>query len=252
MDKTQIPPVIKKNLSDLTEDTLNIYIKKLLESGNTKLPSEVELSKLLSISRTTIRRALSEMETKGKIIRIHGKGTFVNPYISQMNFDIYGSHNYYELIRERGYTPSVKLFNKEICESSLIQASKLEIQNNSKIFEICKEFYANDKLALICIDSIPVKYLNPKNINEIEIMNAPFELLQKYSLIRCVRDVTEISTAVGSDTIAYTKGKDLMNCDSVLVLDSIYFDTTNKPIFCSKTFFNTNYIKFSMTRTIDF
>lgn len=41
-----------------------------------RLPSEVELSSRLSVSRATIRRALEEMEARGLVVRRHGLGTF--------------------------------------------------------------------------------------------------------------------------------------------------------------------------------
>jgi GntR family transcriptional regulator len=41
-----------------------------------KLPPEPELCELLSVSRTTLRRALDELETRGLIVRRQGLGTF--------------------------------------------------------------------------------------------------------------------------------------------------------------------------------
>lgn len=41
------------------------------------LPTERELASLLSTSRTTVRQALSELVTEGRLVRRHGSGTYV-------------------------------------------------------------------------------------------------------------------------------------------------------------------------------
>ena len=50
---TEIPlyPLKKKNLSEAAKEALSQYIDKMLKSGNTKLPPEVELAKILSVSQ---------------------------------------------------------------------------------------------------------------------------------------------------------------------------------------------------------
>ena len=85
-----------------------------------------------------------------------------------------------------------------------------------------------------------------------EVLEAfPFELIQEYAGLRCVRDSTAITTAGGNEVMAYTMGEDLLQCDSLLILDSIYYDNNNTPVFLSKTYFNTDYIKFTMIRAIE-
>lgn len=57
-------------------------IKEDIQTGvyaeKEKLPSEFELSKLLGVSRATLREALRVLEEEKYLIRRHGVGTFVN------------------------------------------------------------------------------------------------------------------------------------------------------------------------------
>jgi GntR family transcriptional regulator of arabinose operon len=46
-------------------------------SQDERIPSESELSKLLSVSSITVRKALAELVNEGVIYRIRGKGSFV-------------------------------------------------------------------------------------------------------------------------------------------------------------------------------
>ena len=70
MGDMSLEPLAKKRLSDYAEASLKDYIEWQLKAGNTKLPSEVELAQALSVSRTTIRRALSDLGNKRFIRRI--------------------------------------------------------------------------------------------------------------------------------------------------------------------------------------
>jgi GntR family transcriptional regulator len=58
-------------------------LKNLIQVGGyaagDRLPSEVELSQRLGISRPTLREALQLLEEDGTIVRRHGVGTFVAP-----------------------------------------------------------------------------------------------------------------------------------------------------------------------------
>lgn len=75
---------IKKERMEQSRDPKYIQIKNLLlerfqsedfQPGN-KLPTEFELMDELSVSRTTIRQAISELENSGIVERRHGSGTY--------------------------------------------------------------------------------------------------------------------------------------------------------------------------------
>lgn len=59
---------------------LEAFIETAIRSGriapNGKLPSENELCEILSLSRTTIRKAIDSLERKGIVYRRQGQGTF--------------------------------------------------------------------------------------------------------------------------------------------------------------------------------
>ncbi len=67
---------IKATLSDTVEQRiLKTYV--LRHQNGARIPTEKELSSTYGVSVTTVRRAVSLLEQKGKVIRRHGSGTFV-------------------------------------------------------------------------------------------------------------------------------------------------------------------------------
>lgn len=46
---------------------------------DTRLPSEQELAEQYGVARMTVRRAIAILRDRGKVVTIHGRGTFVTP-----------------------------------------------------------------------------------------------------------------------------------------------------------------------------
>ena len=46
---------------------------------DTRLPSEAELSQQYGVARVTVRRAIEQLRGKGKVVTVHGRGTYVSP-----------------------------------------------------------------------------------------------------------------------------------------------------------------------------
>ncbi|WP_368260347.1 GntR family transcriptional regulator, partial [Clostridium paraputrificum] len=57
--------------------TLKKQIKENMKE-NDKIPSEKEICDMYSVSRTTVRLAMAELEKDGFIYRVQGKGSFVS------------------------------------------------------------------------------------------------------------------------------------------------------------------------------
>lgn len=62
---------------------LQKYIEDSLGFGD-KLPSEKEIGEMYSVSRTTVRLAMEDLEKRGLIYRLQGKGSFVSDFSSKL------------------------------------------------------------------------------------------------------------------------------------------------------------------------
>ena len=54
------------------------YIEENKFSSSSKIPSENALSRRLSVSRETVRRALDRLTQEGLLRRVRGSGTYIN------------------------------------------------------------------------------------------------------------------------------------------------------------------------------
>ncbi|MCX8070238.1 MAG: GntR family transcriptional regulator [Thermodesulfovibrionales bacterium] len=62
-------------------DIIKEKIKKGEWAVNSMIPSEDELCNTFSVSKTTVRLAVSELVREGLLKRLQGKGTFVTSHV---------------------------------------------------------------------------------------------------------------------------------------------------------------------------
>lgn len=46
---------------------------------DTRLPSEAELAAQYGVARLTVRRAIAQLRDRGKVLTVHGRGSFTTP-----------------------------------------------------------------------------------------------------------------------------------------------------------------------------
>ena len=110
-----------------------------------KIPSERELMDIFSVSRTTVREAVSALVREGVVDKIHGKGTFVSLRPVQQQW-LGNISTFSETIKRAGMKPGAKLL------SSGIKSCPQSISDKFG----CQEFYvikrlrsANDKIMAV-------------------------------------------------------------------------------------------------------
>ena len=104
-----------------------------------KLPSENQLCKMYSVSRITVRQALSKLEQKNLVYSVHGKGTFVR--IAEMSQSLVKITSFQKTLEQKGLTG-----HTEIDEYSMkkIPESIKVIFGINNIAKLSLVGYAND------------------------------------------------------------------------------------------------------------
>ena len=110
---------------------LKDYVRSRIDSGEWppghRVPSENELVELLGVSRMTANRALRELATEGRVLRIRGKGSFVT--VRKRSSLFQSVPNIAEEIQDRGgrHGARIVLLQEEVCGPALADALEIGI-----------------------------------------------------------------------------------------------------------------------------
>jgi GntR family transcriptional regulator len=107
---------IYRQLSDLLEARLAGEARP-----GDRLPSEAELSQEFDINRLTVRRALNELNQRGLIETVHGKGSFVASPRVRYNVSAGRDASFTRSMHELGRRVSLRLLWARTVESSELQ-----------------------------------------------------------------------------------------------------------------------------------
>ena len=147
-------PIMDATLS--ADDSLPLYlqlaslIRRCISSGLLKpgdhLPSEAELCRHFTISRSTVRQALKELEEQGLILRRQGLGSFVaEPKLYRRSENIY---SFTSEAAAMGRKPGSRLLSFEVLRPSA------EIRRLMEIGDESVEVYRFTRIRLV--DEVPL------------------------------------------------------------------------------------------------
>lgn len=243
------------SLSKKAKECILQYINNINCTESFKLPSEENLSKEFGVSRTTIRAALNELANEGIIFRRHGKGTFVNKETLKLDISINRGNEITQIIKNRGYTPNIKILNCCIVDADTTLHNNLNVPINSPVIKIDKVFSANDNPCVYSVDYLPTNIFNTTfNLDDLKTNKSSiyYILLNKYN-IKIDWDKVNLSTTTNAKE---EKLSDIFNCrntvKSFMIISGINYDSNDYPIFLSIDYVDTDYISFNQIRKRNF
>jgi len=129
-----------------------------IESGKLRpgdrLPPERDLSKMLSVNRMTVRRALQVLESQGLLLRRQGAGTYVaEPKIERQAAQLVP---FTQGMQRRGYTPGARVITLERHPAEPSIASELELPVSAPVYHVHRLRLVNQEPLLLERLEIPV------------------------------------------------------------------------------------------------
>ncbi len=121
-----------------------------------RLPSEKEICEIFNVSRTTVRKAISELEAENYLVKEQGRGTFVRQRsIAQKLHKFY---SFSEELKGLGIKETAKIvvFKKIVPEHPIRKA--LQLIEEEQVFWIKRVRYMDEKAYTVENSYIPVKY----------------------------------------------------------------------------------------------
>jgi GntR family transcriptional regulator len=118
------------------------------------IPSEVELCREFGVSRTTARKAVSDLAYDGRLVVVQGKGTFVATPKVEEHF-VQRAFGIHEDMQRRGITLTTQVLRQEVTEASPEVARRLELPRGEPVHLIVRLRFVNEEPMLISTTYVP-------------------------------------------------------------------------------------------------
>lgn len=243
-----ILPVKKRTLRDDVRERLRQLIAETTSEGLQKLPSEEELARRLCISRVTIRRALGDLEQEGLILRIHGRGTLINPAASNVKVNLALMMEFGTVIERNGYHSEYRLTHLCHEDAGPLIAEQLQIQKGSRLVRVEKLHYADGQPVIASIGRTSVDIFQTEPA-EADWSNHPnFVVLEQYAGSLVQRDWVEFQSVTRKQAEEILGHEVAIEAESFLMMRAVAYDQNNFPVMHGIAFYDTNRIQVSLLR----
>jgi GntR family transcriptional regulator len=167
-------------------------IDSRIESGDwppeTQVPSERELCEQFQVSRITVRQALQELVTDGRLIRIQGRGTYVAS--SPLKKQLLPLVGFSDDMLARGQKPGARVLRFDAATASLAVAQALQLFAGEGILVLKRLRLANGRAMALETVHIPEK-LCPGFLSQNLEDRSLYQLLQQQYGLRPARAVQQ-------------------------------------------------------------
>jgi len=235
----------------MKKSTGNLYqrLRKIIERTppGERLPSEPALSKMLEVSRATLRETMQSFETEGWIRRQQGVGTFVvhSPKVIESGLEVLES---LETLAERiGLKVYVDNLRLEVVKPNVIEQKMLQITEDEKIIKVSRAINADGKTVAYLIDKLPVSVFS---INDIPngFTGSVLDLLLKKRKPLLANSKCEISAINADEYLANYLNVGLGV--ALLKLTSLLYSVEGMPIDYSHSYFVPGFFNFHVVRSV--
>lgn len=220
MENTQLPLYLQ----------LVKRIEEQINSGDLmpgqRIASENEFCEMYGISRTTVRQALHDLATRGKVIRVKGKGSFIPKYVARKPFDGLTGFS-----KEVNYIYNKRSYSKVLCQEIILPDEKtsqlLGLKNDEAVIKLQRARYITD-IGVVGVDTRFLPLVRFTNLMQEDLeKNSLYEILMtKFNTIPS-RAYSEVSG--GACPHEYAELLELQPGDPVSVFRDVLFDQNEIP-----------------------
>lgn len=244
-EQYELPHFGGKLMSTQVSSLLMKELKTGIFSKSEKLPSEVELSERLGVSRTVIRDALSDIEREGFIERVRGIGTVICRDIVNLTNRLDLKLEYNELIKNAGYIPVTDSVNLRTEGADEENAALLKIDVGAPVVVCEKRVLAGKIPCIYSVDYIPQEFFGGIEYKDIDWSRPVFDLLDKYCGMAVTTEIARVTAVIGDGLVR--QKLDTKDGEALLLLDEVGFYKLSRPVLRSLEFY-TGFFDFTLLR----
>jgi len=224
---------------------LKSFIENQISSGSWKpgeqIPSEAELCQEFQISRTTIRQAIGELVSQGKLKRTQGRGTFVTQYnIEKPLFFLIG---FSQDMKLRGLKPSSRVLKFETIPPSAHITQFLRLKENEPAILVKRLRLADDQLMAIDNCYLPfnryfaIMHENLENNSLYDLLAKKFDTVP----VRSIRTIESVGCPPPEAELL-----DVKIGFPILYIVGTNFDQNDQPFEYAETFYRGDRFTFNI------
>lgn len=217
-----------------------------IESGKygigEQLPTETELCDKYSVSRITVRRAISDLVDEKVLYRKQGKGTFVSE--AKIERELISIGSFSDITTESGKEPSTQILETRIKKPSKDLCKLLTISRDEDVLELRRLLSINDEPFIIETSHYPISRF--PNLETYITSNQ-----STYKILREKYDVEIVKAEKTLDVkLSNPEQSEIFECDtnSVLyLLKKTAFDKKDEVVHVSNSLFLASKVTFTFT-----
>lgn len=233
-------------------------IQAILDKGSPgdRLPSEIELARQLSVSRTTVRDALTRLWLEDKITRRWGVGTFISEHNNFLGGQI--TTNFLDLdevgslprrIADAGHVPSLRWFNSGITSPPAWVAAEFGLAPHDTVQCVERCLAVDGKPALFLFDYVPLVVRGRElDLNGLGDLGSDFPTLFLETGLRLVKQAASLDARLPDELVAEQLG--LAMSEPVLHAEQRSYAESGETVICTDGFYVTEIFGTVLVRTI--
>ncbi|MHA7135210.1 GntR family transcriptional regulator [Oerskovia turbata] len=217
--------------------SLQFQIRRGVYPQNSRLPAERDLAERLGVSRTTLRHALSQLESDGQVERRDPRGWFVTGMLGEPPSTL---QSFTAMARSRGLEPTSRVLRQELRRATAAEASRLEAPAGTAVVDVVR--LRGMSGLPICVDVEVVLATRAPAVATVELEDVSLYDVLRESGVRIVRSTCWLEAALPSGETAGLLGMD--GAAPVLVSHSVSLDDEGSPVMLGTTTFRGDAYRF--------
>jgi GntR family transcriptional regulator len=223
----------------IEQDLASLIANGTLAPGS-QLPPEDELIQKYGVSRTTVRKAIQELERLELIEIRRGRGTFVRS--EKITQELSGLTGFVEDMVAIGLQPSAKVLGKATIEATEEVARQLRVPIGTKVMQIRRVRMADGVAISLDVTYLPMDLGQKVVENDLEIYPI-FSLLEgKYGTPLLEADY-RLEAILADPLIAEALGIEVKS--PILLIERVSYSLDQRPVDYEKLFYRGDKIRLS-------